>query len=220
MGVYLQTGNSLQNAYIGEYVGPREPWANTLAYFPLSSNTIDQTGNATIGWNWVQDWLGFRPSWAGSTSALGSPCCYTNFRINIKDYSWAYVGMGTSVPVTWNFAVPGYYIKHADGDNFNRRFFIWTESTLWPTATSYWSPATWTWHNISWWWDWTKCIISVDGSVSTLYNQSTWWSLSDNRFWYDAWNYIISKLVLEDTVRGDSKILDYYNQTKADYWIS
>jgi len=48
MWVYLYPNNTeteLKNAYIGEYVAPREPWANTVAYYKFDWNLNDSSGN-------------------------------------------------------------------------------------------------------------------------------------------------------------------------------
>ena len=69
MGVYLYPNNTeteLKNAYIGEYPERWQPWANTVAYYPLTSTTTvnDLSGNGytlsthdTLPTFWIYQWV-------------------------------------------------------------------------------------------------------------------------------------------------------------------
>lgn len=220
MGVYLYPSNTeteLKNAYIGEWIW--KPWANTLAYYPFSSNATDQTGNTTLGWSWVQDGLGYRPSTGGALQAQSSDILrYTNFWLKVNSFSGSIVGMWTNVDEQGNSAAGGYYIRH-NSSTYNQKMYVWVgnDFLLWASTSR--NPTAWVWYNVSWGRDGNKWIFSVNGVVTTLYNQNTGWSINEHTAFFDTWDYVVSKLIVENTVRSDSKIADYYNQTRADYWL-
>ena len=66
----------------------------------------------------------------------------------------------------------------------------------------------------------------VDNSLKSTTTYSNWISgtISQIKIWWTgyAWevHFKIGDVILEDKVWTDQEIEDYYNQTKADYWIS
>ena len=216
-GVVLAPTTELKNAYIGEWIW--KPWANTLAYYPFSSNATDQTGNTTLGWSWVQDGLGYRPSNGGALQAQSSDILrYTNLWLKVNSFSGSIVGMWTNVDEQGNSAAGGYYIRH-NNSTYKQKMYVWVgnDFLLWASTSR--NPTAWVWYNVSWGRDGDKWIFSVNGVVTTLYNQNTGWSINEHTAFFDTWDYVISKLIVENTVRSDSKITDYYNQTKSDYGL-
>ena len=197
-----------------------QPWANTVAYFPFDTDTLDTQGNITLSWSFTKSGLGYIPtsssSWAYSTTR---PLAFFNAWFNIQSYSGNYVWMWLSTYRSNNFCAGGYYIKHADAP-LNHHFFNRIANDFTLGNTSDWQPSTSNWHNVSFWWDGSNYKVSADGVPSVLWTWNTGRSLSDNQFWLDSWDYIVSRLIIEDAVWTDQEVLDYYNQTKWIYWIS
>jgi hypothetical protein len=214
MGVYLYPNNTeteLKNAYIWEYQERWQPWANTVAYFPFSSDAIDVTGNNTLTNSWTQNWLWWEfSSWSNITTPSGI-INYVNFWIQINNY-WS----TNNWICLYNKRWIGYYAYQGYA-HLNKKIFIWYDSNFSQEAVDF-APTTWTRHNISYGYDWTKTIYSIDGVSWTLYN---WvgYDFGDSFIVAQKWWVVISKLILEDICWTSEQIANYYNQTKSNYWL-
>lgn len=212
----------------------REPWANTVAYYPLTSTTTvnDMSGNNRNLTNnnvvfWVYQWVN---------------CWYFNARWSSAWYCWLYNSSfypwgSASFPITVNL----WFYASWNSTYYNPRL-IWP--ILW--AKSLWNIVAW-WYgwNINWApfniWEWTNvCFILTDNNHYTVYKNwvlqyenvytdiSSWnskyltvWTRDDN--WtqnWDKWDWWISNIILENKARTADEVLDYYNSTKSLYWIS
>lgn len=208
----------IQKIYVGDkQVRPAgwTPWANTIAYYPFSSNAIDATWQTTLSNPWTQDWLG-RIFSTKSSLSYSWTIQYINAWVKVNSYptSWQSFFCTINNIGTW------YYVYHNSDTNINKRIFVWTDSSFNVWGTVQFQPTVWTWHNISRWYDWTKTICSIDGVTQTLYNGK----------WYNFWsefyivgrntpNMTISKLIVEKLWWTSQQILDYYNNTKSNYWL-
>ena len=110
----------------------------------------------------------------------------------------------------------------------------WTDrlqyTSSWPT-TNY--KLAWlqlnTWYHLVWtystttgaacWINWTKYVLSSSTSPYTWYG--TWFY---TEFLSNGWStkaiVTLSEAIAETTVRTDQQISDYFNATKATYWVS
>lgn len=188
-----------------------QPWANTIAYFPFSSNATDVTWNNTLTNSWTQDWLWRKFTSASSITTPSWTVAYVNYRIKINAYP------------TWNSAIclsnqkwMGYYPSHGEAV-LNKKIFVWYNSSFSRGDVTF-RPTTWTWHNISYGYDWTKTIYSIDGTTWTLYNGSGY-NFGNEFILSQGSNITISNLILETTAWTSQEISDYYDQTKANYWL-
>lgn len=202
-----------------------KPWANTIAYYPLTSTTTvnDMSGNnrnLTNGWVsfWVYQWV---------------DCAYMSsdvFLYNNSNY-W----------LSWNFTANIWSFFTVSWSEYRQPRFLWNNSwNIWiwyyesykiwynPKATeTNTTPPSW----------WALLTVSYDGVNSKLYvnwnNVDTtakswytyaWWPLWIGRYvtWEAANNrrWWLSEFILENKARTDQEVADYYNQTKWDYWIS
>lgn len=211
MNVYIRQ-NELQNAYIGGYVEPRTPWANTIAYFPFSSNAIDVTGNNTLTNSWTQDWLWRKFTSASSITTPSWIISYVNYRIKINEYP-----SGNSAICLSNQKWMGYYPNYSTDARVDKKIFVWYYSDFSAWTVTF-RPQTWTWHNISYGYDGTKTIYSIDGIGWTLYNGDGF-DFGDEFILSQGNNITISNLILETTARTPLEIATYYNQTKSDYGL-
>lgn len=223
----------LKNAYIGEYV--REPGANTLAYYPLTSSTTvnDQSWNNR---NLTNNWTSF-----GVYS--GVDCAYFSNTQSKKLY-W-------NLPLTWNksFTISAWV---------NRSGVVTTEWSqiflLWPINTSgycLWVALSggsfkyqyYTWGNdkvsdiVSQINTWEMVTVTNNTSTVSLYINGVLakqWALTFNinttDFTIWSWNvvrngsyqpfyWLMSELLVESVVWTSDDIIRYHNKTKANYWL-
>lgn len=208
-----------------------QPWANTIAYYPLKSNTNDYS------WNWYN---------------------LTNlWNVTFGTYQWVNCAIfnGTSNSQLYNTSIS--YSAYPTQTVAVWIYVTWTSSGVYQTiyhigtAIRYWKLGTWfnynTWlclwswdgqyesvkaWNINWAWHLLVNVTSGSSSVQYLdwveyqtftnslsYTQTwlyVWWAQStsaERLTWYE------SELILENKARTAQEITDYYNLTKWDYWL-
>lgn len=221
---------------IREYQGWWKPWANTVAYYPLTSffNVNDIMGNYNLTNRWNVSFGTYQ--W--------QDCAYFNWTTNSQLYNTslsfqAYPEQTVLVRMYTTSTSHVYQIL----------YHIWTAGPNWklgswynyyfnsaPTlAISSWSEGyestkvwdlNWSWHLVANVTNWTSSIQYLDG---VLY-QSFTNSLSATQTWLYVWGAegstaerltgYESELIIENKARTAQEITDYYNQTKSLYWIS
>lgn len=230
--------NKIQRIYVGSnLVRPSgwTPWSNTLAYRPLTSTTTvnDQSGN-----NYNLTNTGSVTFW----TYKGVDCAY--FSWSNKLTTTSFVSNQQAVTVScWV-----YFIRNGYSNNWNYNQFVrrwgWSSANFWP----YYENNTSTKKIVcSPWWIGTKTPTSDSSRmyITVTFNWSNTiklymnWVLdgtnssatvpSWSRIW--VWGYTanntnvrkwwISEVIVENKVRTDQEIADYYNQTKATYlWFN
>ena len=220
-----------------------QPWANTIAYYPLTSETTvnDMSGNnrnLTNRW-WVTFWTHYWISCANITWNSDSP--HQNSKYLYWDVTWFPTWAWQR---TYNFWM--YQDNQATSQNamyiaqwtagMNKmvvvlqwRDFSWN---VWLTSYWYWSgvtsPIIWEWHNIIITYSWSKFSYYVNGEekinwVHTVDTSSSlvsiWWTSQEANTW-SSFNWCFSSLILEDKERTAQEVANYYNLTKSNYWIS
>lgn len=228
MNVYIWT-TELYKAYIGE-VTWWKPWANTVAYYPLTS--VSQ----------LQDM-----SWNNHTLTNNSNLVsfWTNYWVSCAYFPWItsnylYVNSPTYLP-SWSAArtmsIWGYFVGSTSTDSL--MMFWWGLSTsklCWLLVYSWWVYFAWynantsrytfsknVWHLVTMTYDWTKIRLYLDGSLketkSTTLNTTTplfwiWWHWSQR-----YWSWWLSDAIVESVAWTDQEVTDYYNLTKWIYWL-
>lgn len=218
----------------------RQPWANTIAYYPLdSANTVgDLSGN---NYTLINDWgISFWTyNWVD--------CCYIN--------SWMLSSQITSVSrnaltyniwyceesaptydngslISMSYADPrsswGFFtgVVRAKGRPSWAYWIAWAIAIPWSDAGSTASSVTAnTWYNI---------CYTFDGSVWTLYvnwqligtvteswsNDITYLNISRSMDLNRSIKWYVSEAIYEDKIWTQTEITNYFNDTKANYWIS
>ncbi len=201
-----------------------KPWANTIAYYPLNS-TYNFTDNS---WNWYDltvsnasittlDWVSCA-SYSVGRAYNSTPSVWTKRTLSAWFYaqtSWVLIGtwanqntfqcMMLSNAWTWKIQISDFHT-------------IWYASNISSN-------------------EWHHAVAVCDGADMYLYIDwvlaNSWThTQTDNSTWVSAWgkpfsdanpdNYTwyLSKVIIENTVRTAQEIANYYNQTKANYWIS
>jgi hypothetical protein len=208
----------------------RNPWANTIAYYPLTSTTTvnDISGNnRNLTNNWVQFW---EYDWVD--------CAYFNANSYLIK-NWALF--------TWNptFTI-SFYAKCIWFQQYNGRAY-------WFIGTGDWVKSFWQriksnvqWHKLQiWWWsndrdtgytvdnNWHHIVFKYSNGSGEVYVDwnsiySGTWSpnIEDSKtvIWWnpnpsDLFYWYISNFICESKLWTAQEIADYYNQTKANYWL-
>ena len=209
-----------------------QPWVNTLLYCPLNSTDTytDQSGNnVQTTSSWVSFWM---YQWVD--------CAYFDFKwshkILIPAIAWTFPNMTMSV---WSYMT--------NNDAVTQIFMTeWNNTNLSLQPSSSWQLQSQTydgtdhyitdgnglnaWHHNLIVWDYWTSYFYVDwqliwgnsgSSITNMYisDGALWWHSQNNSSIFAYWWYL-SKAILEDKTRTAQEISDYYDQTKADYWIS
>ena len=214
--------NKIQRIYIGtNLVRPKwHPWADTIAYYPLNSTTTvnDQSGNnrnLTKYWScafWTYQWVdcAYLP-WNTSSylTCDWDSNTYPNFTISIWYY---HISNGTTYNLVY-FWSPWIFINTS-----NQPRFAWANGIpTTPTITNAWKHIVCT---VSW----TTAKIYING-VAYTWTRQTQYSLGTNvkiNYPTDSSHYskwYLSEIIAESKVRSDTEVLNYYNQTKSNYWL-
>lgn len=237
----MQTENPLQNAYIGEYVEkPFTPWANTIAYRPLTSSTTvnDQSWNNKNLTN----------HWGVTFGTYGGVSCVS---FDNTQTLW----LTSSLWMTWNpiftFNVRICRVGYSTWTPVKSQIFM-----LWPINTNtsqVWVAINWAWSNEYQYWTWGSADVDTwayntanvwelvtftnDGTTKKFYKNWTLikqWSLSYNISGWDLtiWSFsssfnshyqsfygYMSEFIVENKVRTAQEITDYYNASKSIYGL-
>ena len=188
------TMSVLKNIYIGEYGW--KPWANTIAYYPLETDTNDYSWNNR---NWTNNWVTFS-DWlwvfnGSSYISLGTGS-WTNIQTNMTisvwfrwNWSWSKDNMVVAksqyyAPWTWYSNYAFYAISIHEEDRYLMAWFYnqsdfnahplnfrttwWWSPTLWPVSQSN------KWYHVVITNDWTTKKAYIDWTlVATETNTST-----------------------------------------------
>ena len=204
-----------------------QPWANTIAYYPLTSTT-----------QWTDQ------SWNGRDLTNSGVTFWTYQWVDCWQFNWGWLlSYNLTIPTDWTII---WWVYHDNVSENQVAFDIW-----WALATGrdclgyYYNPGSdyivlWQFH---WWYEtgrsinitgqWTNVCITYTAGNDVLYiNWLPMITRSDTiSFRSDIWLWTfdqstvglywwMSNIIFEDKVRTVQEIIDYYNQTKWNYWIS
>jgi len=226
MNVYIWTSGSLKNAYIGEYKGWK-PWANTVAYYPLTDDFNDHK------WTWTA--YNLTNSWWSITTYGWVKCAYYSWSTSVYSQNtsisfwttrtivfWGYLLNTGTAPVVWT------WIYSYNSLSTRVVWYGGSKSSI-SNYQNYWLNGTsnvyWKWVNIVWISDWSKMELYVNWQLeaswsNTLYAWSQlkiWWRLWGS--WSEHFTWYVNEIILEDKARTAQEVQDYYNQTKSNYWL-
>jgi len=201
------------------------PWANTIAYYPLTAsstvndiswNNLNLTNtNVTFGsYKWVD--CGYF-SWSAKLTAT-----YVNSWIACTILCWAYYIYSWSTAKNqalwrwWSNFWP--YVNNMDtkklvcspwsiGSN------LWTSDSQWKLIA-----VTYNWSNtLKMYENWTLVGTNSSATVPTWTTFTVWWD--SNETYNGRWIWWISNVIVESGVWEQTKIQDYYNKSKSQYWL-
>ena len=233
MWVYIYqswTEKELQNAYIGEYPERWQPWANTIAYYPLTSsstvNDLSWNGYNLTNYNTVTFW---------AESGSGNVDCAKFSRNNWIYKSWSLFTWNPTFTVSiWskmdNTSYGWINMRWFWRSSSNYWFWIWIRNGselytwVWSNDKNTWATVDTGWHHVvfaysSWSWtvylDWTA-VYNWTWSPNIQNNNTAIWA---NAAPWDWWSGYLSEAIFEDKARTAQEVSDYYNQTKAIYGL-
>ena len=212
------------------------PTANTIMYFPLTSDAVDLIHWVTLT---AQNTT---PTWT-SPSGTSVPCAYFSS-------AWYFAKTtSTSYLVTWNAArTISWWIRFtwtsrtsvacywtwSSNQMFTLYYNDWTPRwrfTQWGSWSSYGStPSMNTWYNV---------VVTFDGSYVRWYinwNLDVTWSKSlntSNARMYIAWDMsqtwsavpstwlqgYVSEVIFENIAWSQTQVTNYFNSVKSNYWL-
>ena len=220
--------------------GGWEPWVNTLFYMPLNSTytNTDQSWNSRNGtttWT-VTFWtnlgvdcgaflnngyitIPYDGGMATSSFTISFWCAIASW------YNYNNKWIITKWPMDWShwaFAVANCVSQDDASANFQINLDSWA-------FEEYVSIFTWNniWTYITVTYDWSDVVVYKNWIQIDTYSYSYDMSANTNNWVLWAYyssnyklNWYLSNVVLEDKVWTAQEISDYFDQTKADYWVS
>lgn len=211
MAIYVHPNGvetEIKNIYIWEYVEPRTPWVNTVAYYKLESDVNDTMGT----YNLTNSWITFGSLW-------GVVCA--NFNGSSSYASWNFYSFGTNELTCSAWGYPNSNIQgvwYCLGNSTlvlsSINWFVdWTSA---PTPANQWTNIVFTigWGKLKIYSNW---VLYLDTNFSNNVN----WTL---RLWRNQnavapLNWGLSEIIFEKVAWTAQEVTDYYNLTKWDYWL-
>ena len=210
---------------------PFTPWANTIAYYKFDWNLNDSSGNNR------------NLSIAAGTFTYGTESWWAKYVYMPKD---SYTNNYTSMPynsASYNislwakrvWSIPTWWIvvDFHNGNNYFPRVVL-TESSIALVVSrttpfpSGFNTAQWHYYCLSisnnsatcyidWAYYWTGALNSYNNNLPYFRINTAWYA---GDYPYQSRDGNLSELIIENAPRTAQEISDYYNATKADYWIS
>lgn len=236
MWVYLYPNNTeteLKNAYIGEY---RVPWADTLLYLKFNNNLNDDSGNnvsVTGAWIWYGAiWDNHYAEMTGAWSwtyitppaSLWSQIWTWDFAVSMWFYPVTTSRWGSCLFMCWNQAVWTYVWIHMNyGNDTGKPRFSTTESNIdvnMPANQRMYVCFTRVNWVASWYINWE--LKGAYNSTINITNTDNFFILNRNTDQYQQWSQAwakVSEAIFEKRWWTAADVVNYYNNTKANYWI-
>ena len=206
----------------------RKPWANTIVYFPFSTDAKDSTGTYTVTLNWWANigtidgvnCLNCSTSWAYGSCTISTLPQWQQVRTNMARVRW-------DALTTWEMVVRQYWSSgtyKADCALTVSKNIMWTQYGSWVYTQT--QPTIWeripiavtvngnTEQKIYVMWN---LISTANVSVNTNWTQLLFAKTSR---WNQRWQCYISNFIVENKVRTASEISDYVYNTKNVYGLS
>ena len=212
----------------------RTPWANTILYLPLKDNINDATWNYTIIQSWtVSKWsIGYSfNNWMLKTStSFAWPTAWTIsvWAKQTQSRSNSNIAAKFQETVPYNFLAIKYWNPDHSGSSPYAIVPEYAISNSWPVELFNQTAQplnTWLYLVMCHGNEWTKFYINgtlfqSDNNTSNLLTTSSPFVVGSNIQHNQYFIWEISDVIYESKQRTAQEVLDYYNDTKWDYWIS
>lgn len=202
-----------------EWGGWRQPWANTVAYYPLTADTNDYSWNSRnltnswvifTGWVWNFDgssyanrsWTEQLNTWYTISFIAKSSVNNTAFIFDMRNNNEYWQGVYL-VTENWNFKVRQQ--KASNDEEEYSRARDWNEN--------HWA-ITWTWNVWTVYFNWTQVKqATINNSINTSNTNLALWARYSLNSWYYTWT--IREFIVEDKVWSTQEVSDYYNTIES-----
>ena len=203
----------------------RNPWANTLLYMPLEWDLIDKVSWESWTGYWTQTYVTL-DSWIqvyhwNSSHYAETPVVAMNtaFTLNVwlkrNSSSWEPMVRNDNSGFR-NF----YQVAFSNTDMSDGRYYNWTYYGITQAIDT-------NWHNHvlvcdSWG---VKVYLDKNNIYTNSNIPSLVWKTQRWGIWFDqsgggaSWDAYYSNIIMENKGWDISEISDYYDQTKANYWL-
>ena len=210
-----------------------QPWANTVAYYPLTSDANDYSGN----------WKNLTNYWATFGEYQWVICAFINKRSGYIKWNIDTLPVWAS-PRTWNFWC---YNNNETTQQYEECYFFngveyvanqmvlfWIATDNKEFVSQWWSSPNWNitalrkqWFNACIVYNWTKFIYYRNWvnvwewtyTINTQWTEFRIWGPRTRDAWWDQFVGYMSNFILENKGWTADEVSDYYNQTKANYWL-
>lgn len=204
-----------------------QPWTNTIAYYPFKWDVENK-----IDWAIAIMWSG---------SSIWSDYAIVNRSIITCPIASTFDATSAFTFSIWTNYYQNWYNPRIVRDDSSNPFCLtieWTQTSNPLAVILNWSPDEYanyvgkinglnTWNNIivAYPWSWTNVYVYVNW-VKYIYPNWFQFQRSSNNLvlgfdsYPDYAYFYLSEMIIETKQRTDKNALDYYNQTKWNYWIS
>ena len=190
-----------------------QPWANTVMYYPFKTDQLDKVGNSSIPITWVKEnlWYTFSSSDFIYLTNPDTSCRFVSVWVKYNSNNWAYN--------QWPSTCVGFicYNFGHTGSDWIRRFQIETSNDYYITSSAQ-STTSWVWYHLAMWYDGSKVYAYLNWAK--VWEQTTNAYIRWKIFLWRMINETVSEYIGESVCWTAQEITDYYNSTKANYWIS
>lgn len=213
------------------------PWANTLAYWTLDNKLTDETWNYDLtlqNWTFTQlaSWRYVLSLEATSTKSWASYTWWPDLRSKnltwnlwIKDTAsrswfndWTYIYL-----LNWTANILN--IVHSWPSQGDKIYWVLWNYNNYNDAPTYNDTV---WHNVVFTFNNTTYVLNeyIDGALKCTTTLSWWvsnttWIIYIGKTWYNNTAHLmVWATIIEDKERTAQEVSDYFDQTKADYWVS
>ena len=219
--------------YHEETVWPRTPWANTVAYYPLNSTdtTSDMKGTG-IAYDLTN--VGSVTFWTNQWVDCAAFDGTTNSQLYNSSLSFPAMPSQTVLfraYITWTATYVYQTLYHIWLTPQTWKLWAWFKYDTWLCIGCwYWGyeaikpwNINWAWHLIANVADWVVGTQYLDGNQYQIVGLNlsdvqqsiyVWWEQS----WTGRLTGYMSNLIVENKAWTATEILNYYNQTKSNYW--
>ena len=204
-----------------------QPWADTIAYYPLTtaSTVNDESWNShTMSQYWGTFWTYWWVDCLSLSSSNYLSCTISqlpqwNNPITISCWCWIN-------DISWEQWI-FWYGRNGRHRSFQFAYhtdYFWVRTYQDDCVISSYSSYTWKWIYITWTSDWSSVKFYINWQLQQTASHSQ--DMQDTTLYIWKWivNYwmtwYISNCIVENVAWTQQEISDYYDITKAKYWIS
>jgi hypothetical protein len=207
-----------------------QPWANTVAYYPLTSvSTVNDMKTSGTKYNLTNTWVTFGTYQGVDCAYLSTSSQLSNTSFNELHWAlprtfsfWVYDKGNSS---SWEWV----YVFHWKTQKTNQMVLVFRwgnkyQISQWGSSWNFWAPTFWQWTyhcviydgtKFEWFKNWTS-IWTWTYTINTQWNELYFWK-HDN-LWNSMDGYF-SNIIIENKVWTAQDVSDYYDISKANYWL-
>lgn len=209
-----------------------KPWPNTYAYYPLTENANDTSGNnrnltADSSITYSTENGAFFPHSAHhgllepfniSTNDTWTISFWGNSLGNWYEWSdWKFVDLAETTNTWKRIAISWYNNKTTMMLNFSTGSYPSVQKTCSSNTRHHYTITIWESRATKFYMDWVVELTWTSNSYTTTNFR---WGQERNEWFVRQLNWYIKDIIIETKTRTDQEVADYFDLTKTDYGIS